>query len=284
MPRTPPTKPSSGAPAKVAPAAPAPAWQTAATVLLILHLFCVSLGLVTNVAGGKSLLSPALFRIPLAQQYLKLLWMNVGYDFYVASPLPEDGSHRLQLSAADADDTSQLTSLPAEMPTDSIEPRIRRQRYQQLAYHVAFLDELYAENSDIRTMLPLAIAERWLRELKAPQASYVLACLREPSKRLPKAVERAPSKPREGGPRLAGPTTYATETITIHLVWDPESAGYQASRTEPTGQTSEVVHEAAPIENDVPLESGEPASAGGSAAIDSPTPGVAPAIDPADAK
>lgn len=223
----------------------APPWQTAATVLIILHLFCLGLGLATNVAGGKSLLAPALFRIPVAQQYLKLLWMNFGYDFAVASPLPENGTHRLRLSAGNPNASESTSQLPAELPADGMEPRIRRQRYQQLAYNVAFLDELYAENSDIRTALPLAIAETWLRELKAPSEPYVLTCLREPSERLPKAVERAPSKPREGGPRLAGPTLYATETITFYLVWDPETASYQASRAEAAGQTAEVVHDAA---------------------------------------
>jgi hypothetical protein len=120
-------------------------------------------------------------------------------------------------------------------------PRIRRQRYQQLAYHVAYFDELFAENSDLRTELPLAIAEQWLRELKAPHRSYVMRCRRDPARRLPKAVERAPSKPREGGPRLAGPALYEPVTVTIHLIWNPDEGKYQASRAEPEGLTAEVV-------------------------------------------
>jgi hypothetical protein len=218
-----------------------PAWQTTVTVLLILHLFCLVLGLAVNVSGGKSMLAPALFRIPLARTYLKLLWMDVGYDFYVASPLPEDGSHTLRLSADQRSSNSTIDALPAEMPPPDMQPRIRRQRYQQLAYHVAFLDELYAENSDIRTELPLAIAERWLRELKAPHEAYVLTCTRQPSARLPKAIERAPGKIREGGPRMAGPATFAPETITVYLVWDPEENRYQGSRAEPEGEVSHVV-------------------------------------------
>lgn len=229
-------------------AAAAPAWQTAATILIILHLFCLGIGLASSVAGGRSLLAPALFRVPLAQQYLKLLWMNVGYDFHIASPLPEDGSHRLQLAAAQPGASSAAGSLPlpAELPTEDVWPRLRRQRYAQLAYHVAFLDELYADNSDIRTALPLSIAQRWLRELGAPHEPFVLTCVREPAPRLPKAIERAPSlKPREGGPKTAGPALFQTETITVYLVWDPESASYLASRAEPPGQTSEVIRTAA---------------------------------------
>ncbi len=268
-----------------APAAAPPTWQTLATVLILVHLFCLAIGLATNVAGGKSLLAPALYRVPLAQRYLKLLWMNVGYDFYLASPLPEDGTTRLQLSAHPSV-TAEVDGLPAEIPAASVWPRIRRQRYQQLAYHVAFLDELYAENSDVRTMLPLAIAETWLREHDAPPEPYVLTCTREPVARLPKAVERAPSvRPREGGPK-AGPAAYEPETITINLVWDPETATYQGSRAEPVGQVSQIVAATNP--------NGEPASAGGSATpglpnlppprnepappIDSP---IDPAIEPA---
>src|SRR5262245_61785926 len=91
--------PSPKSPAASPPGA-APVWQTIATVLIILHLFALGIGLATNVAGGKSLLAPALHRIPLVQSYIRFLWMNVGYDFHIASPLPEDGSHRLQIVAA----------------------------------------------------------------------------------------------------------------------------------------------------------------------------------------
>ncbi|HYO24107.1 MAG TPA: hypothetical protein VEQ85_04080 [Lacipirellulaceae bacterium] len=224
---------------------PAPAWQTLATVLVILHLFFLGIGLATNLGGGKSLLAPALYRVPLATRYLKLLWMNFGYDFDVATPLPEDGSHELVLAAVTA--AGQAASEPlAVMPSAEIRPRIRRRRYEVLAQHVAVFDELYADNADIRTVLPLSIAQRWLWELGAPQQPYLLTGLRKPATRLPKAVERAPSaRPREGGPKTAGPAVFTTEKITVYLVWDPETASYQGSRAEPEGQTSEVVRQAA---------------------------------------
>lgn len=222
-------------------AAPAPAWQTLATVLLIVHFFCLGMGLIANAAGGKSLIGPALRKIPYVRDYLSLLWMDVGYDFHLASPLPEDGTHRLQLSADPRVGAPADLTLPRELTVDDMQPRLRRQRYQQLAYHVAFYDELFADASDLRTQLPLTIAEAWLRELGAPPQPYVLTCIREPSTRLPKAVERAPTKAREGGPRTAGPALFASETITVYLVWNPEEAHYQGSRAEPTGQTSEVV-------------------------------------------
>jgi hypothetical protein len=293
MSRSPAAKSSAAASAAAARAA-APAWQTAATVLIILHLFCLGVGLAANVAGGKSLLAPALYLVPGVHEYLRFVGMNVGYDFHIASPVPEDGTHRLRLnSATPAGSTSAAISqapsgsaddpLPAalaELPGADVWPRIRRQRYQQLANHVALLDEMYAENADMRTALPLAIAERWLRELGAPQEPYVLACDRQPPLRLPKAVERAPSaRPREGGPKGAGPATYTTETITVYLVWDPETTSYQGSRAEPTGQTSEVVRAAAPAE---PIA--EAAPAGATPNIPAPLETGAPApINPADA-
>jgi hypothetical protein len=222
-----------------APAA-APAWQTAVTVLLILHLFCLALGLVANSGGGRSLLAPALRQIPLARQYLQLLWMDIAYDVHLASPLPEDGTHSIELDVEGPASESDV-GMPVVLPSTDMQPRIRRQRYQQLAYHVAYFDDLFAENSDLRTELPLAIAEEWLRELKAPHRSYVMRCRRDPAERLPKAVERAPSKPREGGPRLAGPALYETVTIVIQLIWNPDDGEYQASRVEAPGLMSQVV-------------------------------------------
>jgi hypothetical protein len=225
-------------------AAPAPGWQTLATVLLIVHFFCLGMGLIANAGGGKSLIGPQLRQIPYVRDYLQLLWMDVGYDFHLASPLPEDGIHRLRLSADPRVGAPAELKLPRELTTDGMQPRLRRQRYQQLAYHVAFYDELFADASDLRTQLPLTIAEAWLRELDAPPQPYVLTCTREPSKRLPKAVERAPTKAREGGPRTAGPAVFEPKTITVHLVWNPEEAHYQGSRAEPTGETSEVLLDA----------------------------------------
>jgi hypothetical protein len=233
-----------------------------ATVLLIVHVFCLAMGLIANASGGKSMVGPALRAIPLVSEYLQLVWMDVGYDFHLASPLPEDGTHRLRLSA-DPHAASPPKALPVDLTLDDMQPRIRRQRYQQLAYHVAFFDELFAENSDLRTELPLAIAERWIRELDLPHDPYVLTCVREPTKRLPKAIERAPSKPREGGPRMAGPATFEPVTIVVNLVWDPEENRYQGSRAEPEGQVSQVVRDAPAATDSTSQSEGEAASAAG---------------------
>ena len=124
-------------PRQLAPPDSPPAWQTAATVLIILHLFALGMGLATNVAGGKSLLAPALVPGPAGPAATsRLLWMNVGYDFHVASPLPEDGSHRLELrrpARAARRNRADAECFPRRFPPPGIQPRIRRQRYQQLA-------------------------------------------------------------------------------------------------------------------------------------------------------
>jgi hypothetical protein len=269
-----PTKP----PAAVPPATPA--WQTIATVLIILHLFALGIGLASGVAGGKSLLAPALYRVPAVATYLKLLWMNVPYDFHIASPLAEDGTHQLELTADPASPQPSSVELPAFLPTDEIEPRIRRKRYQDLVANVVLLDQLYAELADRRTELPLAMAERWLRDLKAPHEPFVLTCISTPAARLPKAVERAPAlKVKEGGPKTDGPAVFEAERFQVYLVWDPDSQAYQGARSVPEGEAAQVIRNAA-----TESSPGEPASAGGPASPTTPIETTPPAINPGDAQ
>lgn len=270
-------KPITKSPPPTPESAAAPAWQTIATVLVILHFFALGIGLATGVAGGKSLLAPALYRVPAVATYLKLLWMNVPYDFHIATPLAEDGSHQLELAVDPGSPQPSSIDLPALLPTTDIEPRIRRKRYQDLAANVVLLDQLYAELPDRRTELPLAIAERWLRDLGASREPFVLTCISEPAERLPKAVERAPAlKVKEGGPRTEGPAVFEAERFQVYLVWDPQSQSYQGSRSVPVGEASQVVRDAAV---EIPL--GESASPLSSTTPIETTPS---AIDPGDAQ
>jgi hypothetical protein len=274
--RKPPTKPLAAAPSLGAP----PAWQTLATVVIILHFFALGIGLATGVAGGKSLLAPALYRVPAVATYLKLLWMNVPYDFHIASPLAEDGAHRLELTADPNSPPPSSVDLPAMLPAEEIEPRIRRKRYQDLIANVVLLDQLYAELPDRRTELPLAIAERWLRDLQAPQQPYLLTCVSEPAARLPKAVERAPVlKLKEGGPKTEGPAVFEAEKFNVYLVWDDDSQSYQGARSVPEGEAAQVVRDAANESSP-----GEPASTGGSASPTAPIETTPSAINPGDAQ
>jgi hypothetical protein len=215
-----------------------PTWQTWATVLIILHLFCLAIGIAVNIGGGKSLVGQKLRNVPVARQYLQLLMMDMAYDFHLAGAGEDDGVHRMQLRAAGDDG-----ELLAELPDDALAPRIRRQRYQQLAYHVAFFDDLFKENPDLRTQLPLQIAERWVKDLDLPADPYVLQCRRIPSKRLPQAIAADVTYAyvmREGGLTQQVVEQPPPPPITIRMVWDPTESRYQGSRESPLGERSEV--------------------------------------------
>src|SRR5690606_26018600 len=150
-----------------------PAWQSIATVLIILHLFCLLIGVAINIGGGKSLVGQSLRNVPVARQNLRGLMMDPAYDFHLAGADEDDVVRRLQLVKVDAK-PGDPDAVLAELPDDVAQLRIRRQRYQQLAYHVAFFDDLFAENNDLRTKLPLQVAERWIRAEGLPLDSYQL--------------------------------------------------------------------------------------------------------------
>lgn len=224
-------------------AATTPRWQNVATVLIIVHFFCLAVGIAVNAGGGKSLIGQSLRRIPFAREYLQLLMMDLAYDFPLAGAEQDDGIHRLQLMRGDVPATVE-DALIAELPDAGAMSRIRRQRYQQLAFHVAYFDDLFKENSDLRTQLPLEIAERWIKGLGLPQAPYALRCLRLPAKRLPRAIEADITYAyvmREGGLRQQAVEKPPPDPITIFLVWDPIESRYQGSREAPVGERSEVV-------------------------------------------
>jgi hypothetical protein len=193
-----------------------------------------------NAGGGSSIVGQTLRRIPVARPYLQLLMMDVAYDFQLAGTEDDAGVHRLELFRGGA--KAEPAPL-AVMPDDSIKLRIRRQRYEQLAYNIAYFDELFKENSDLRTQLPLAMAEGWIRSLKLPTESYVLRCQKIPSKRLPKATEADISYAyvmREGGLAQEKVEKPLPPPINIFMVWSPDDAQYQGSREAPSGQAAEV--------------------------------------------
>jgi hypothetical protein len=233
MPATPP------APAVTQP----PRWQSVATVLLIVHFFCLAVGIAVNMGGGKSLVGQSLRNVPFARQYLQLLLMDTSYDFRLAGAEPDDGVHKLELRDM-GPSPAQPGPVIAELPSDSPMLRIRRQRYQQLAYFVAFFDDLFEENSDLRTNLPLTIVQRWAKAAALEEGSYILRCLRFPSERLPRAVAADITYAyvmREGGLQQQVVETPPPDPITIFLVWDPLEQRYQGTRETPMGQRSEVV-------------------------------------------
>jgi hypothetical protein len=230
-------------PPQVVPAPATPRWQSIATVLIILHLFCLVVGLAVNMGGRKSMLGQQLRNIPLARDYLQSLLMDSAYDFYLAGAGPDDGVHRLQILRSDLP-PADAKAVIAELPGENLGSGIRRRRYQQLAYQVAFFDDLFDENADLRTELPLMIAERWAKSLGLPPESYVLRCLRIPSRRLPRAIAADITYAyvmREGGLQQQAVEKPPPDPITIYMVWDPIESHYQGSRETPVGQRAEVV-------------------------------------------
>ena len=229
------------------PVAATPRWQSVATVLLILHFFCLGVGLAVNMGGGKSMLGQQLRSIPVARQYLQMLLMDMSYEFPLAGAGPDDGVHRLQLLEM-GDSPASPGAVIAELPDDATASGIRRQRYQHLAYHVAFFDDLFEENADLRTQLPIQVAGRWAKAQGLPNDSYVLRCLRIPSRRLPRAIAADVTYAyvmREGGLQQQIVEAPPPDPITIFMVWDPVESHYQGTREAKVGQRSEVVRPAA---------------------------------------
>jgi hypothetical protein len=227
-------------------AAPSPRWQSVATALLLVHFFCLAVGLAVNVGGGRSIVGQSLRNVPIARQYLQLLFMDLGYDFPLAGAGPDDGVHRLQLLRGDVPPSAE-NAVIAELPASSIASRIRRQRYQYLVRHVAYFDDLFDENSDLRTLLPLAIAERWTKAEALEPGNYVLRCQRVPSRRLPRAIAAEVTYAyvmREGGLQQQAVEKPPPDPINVFLVWDPVESRYQGSRETAPGQRSEVIRPA----------------------------------------
>jgi hypothetical protein len=169
--------------------------------------------------------------------------MDFGYDFMLGGAGPDDGVHQLRLIKAEAA-PGDPSAVLGELPGDTEMLRLRRQRYQHLALHVAFFDDMFEENNDLRTQLPLAIAERWTRALALPAGSYTLECRRIPARRLPKAIEADISYAyvmREGGLQQQAVEAPPPEPIKIFLVWDPIEQQYQGSREAPLGQRTLVL-------------------------------------------
>lgn len=240
-----------------------PRWQSWVTAALIVHLFCLGLAVLSNAGGGVSRIGFSLRRIPLAPTYLKLLGIDVGYDFDLAGSMPRDGVHRLQV-AAPGDEAAQ-----AVLPDDGIRWGVRRQRYHRLAYHVAELDAAFSENSDLQTMLPLAVADAWLAQQGMPPQRYVLTVQRQLAPRWPAAPEeereRSPTA-TEGGEIPAGEATLtaAAAPVVIDLVYNAREEQYEGSRRQAPELTarSTAGGAAAPRENnDADETAGDPAAA-----------------------
>jgi hypothetical protein len=181
-------------------------------------------------------------RVPLARSYLQLLQMDLAYGFPLAGAGPDDGVHRLQLLNPDVPPNATGAVL-AQLPDDNMQPRIRRQRYQHLASHIAFFDDQFDQSNDLRTLAPLTIVARWTKAAGLEPGDYTFRCLRIPPKRLPAAIASEVTYSyvmREGGMQQQVVEKPPPPPITIHLVWDPAEGHYLGTRETAEGQRSFV--------------------------------------------
>ncbi|MEO2049983.1 MAG: hypothetical protein ABGX16_25790 [Pirellulales bacterium] len=153
--------------------------QTVATVLLLLHLFCLAIGVVSNV-GSLSPIRQALRNVPFVPKYLQFLNMDRGYDYPLTLGAPDEGSYQLQLTTQANGADSTIIRLP-DSPTIS---RIRRHRYEYLALRIADLVAVYEGDPHHQTLLPAEIGNYLLRELSLPAGSYQLKVQHQASQRL----------------------------------------------------------------------------------------------------
>jgi hypothetical protein len=202
-------------------------WQTVATVLLVVHLFCLAIAIASNVGGRASPAARRLRSVPGVIAYLQMLGMDLAYEFPLATAAPNDAPHHLELRQPAASQTP-LAELPAPQMGS-----LRRQRYQQLAAYVVDFDETFAENPDLRTQLPLAIAQAWIKRLELPPDRYTLVCRQKP---LPRLETSAP-------PQASRDESQPQTPVTVELVWSPAEGRYQGLVRQEAGLTSRAVED-----------------------------------------
>ncbi len=153
--------------------------------LILLHLIALVIGVVSN-AGYESPLRTSLRSVPLVTDYLQLLNMDQAYDDALTYGAPEDGVHQLQFAL----DRISTEEVPAEgessesskseilLPDESTWPRIRRRRYENLAFQIDELAVAFEGDPHSQTLLAVGVARRLLREIDAPPGTHTLRCLR----------------------------------------------------------------------------------------------------------
>ena len=116
------------------PGEPSPELRTIVSLLVFVHLFAFGLAVLTNSDSGVSeLLRDVRERTPGLDPYLTQLWINRPYDYHLMNDLPLDYDHRLEAAIHYPDGRpDELVTLPPA----GVWPSERRQRYQQIAWHV----------------------------------------------------------------------------------------------------------------------------------------------------
>ena len=148
--------------------------QTVATVLLLIHLFCLMIGVISN-AGPLSPFRMALGNVPLVPNYLQLLDMDRGYDFPLTHGPPEEGAYQFQLTAQ----ATQPGSIAIRLPDISLMPRIRRGRYEKLALAMSDLASLYEGDPHHQTLLAVDVGKCLVDKFDLQVGNYDLQVQRQ---------------------------------------------------------------------------------------------------------
>ena len=143
--------------------------QTVVTVLLLLHLFCLAIGVISN-AGPLSPIRQALRNVPFVLDYLQLLSMDRGYDYPLTLGNPNEGSYQLLLTTQSEGPNSVILQLPDA----KIKPRLRYQYYENLALQIVDLVAVNESDPHHQTLLPAGIGKRLLHELNLSAGTYQL--------------------------------------------------------------------------------------------------------------
>jgi hypothetical protein len=153
--------------------------QMVATVLLLLHLFCLAIGVISN-AGPFSPIRQALRNVPFVLDYLQLLSMDRGYDYPLTLGGPDEGSYQLLLTTQGEGADSVILKLPDAQT----KPRIRHQRYENLALQIVDLVAVNEGDPHHQTLLPAGIGDCLLRELNLSADTYQLKVQQQAAQRL----------------------------------------------------------------------------------------------------
>jgi hypothetical protein len=151
--------------------------RTVVSLLLFIHLFVVSLAIMTSSdSGGAEFLRDMKEKTGL-DSYLTQLWLDRGYDYYLMND--QNWDFRLEATVRYADGHSDATIV---LPEPDLSPNERRQRYQQLAglvaQNIARATSPDAREIDVerKSLLPQAIGGGLLRQ--HPDAKSVsLRCI-----------------------------------------------------------------------------------------------------------
>lgn len=146
--------------------------RTALSFLLFLQLFAIFVAVASNF-GPVSPVRRQLREVPLVASYLKLLHMDLAYNYHLTFGPGFENSGRIEIEAVDDADVDRPTAKWIFPDPDRFFG-ICQQRYTNLTRNALGL----AEQDDRQSILPYAIARRLLAEQSVDSGRYHLRMLR----------------------------------------------------------------------------------------------------------